>query len=71
MNWIVLLSTLLSAVAMLWSVLLIWRVRDWRMAFPTFVLALMTLNRLVRLMADPSRPAGEGGRRFKTCSRSR
>ncbi len=61
MNWIVLLSTLLSAVAMLWSVLLIWRVRDWRMAFPTFVLALMMLNRLVRLMADPSRPAGEGG----------
>lgn len=60
MNGIVLVSTLLLAVAMVWSVLLIWRVRDWRMAFPTFVLALMTLNRILGLVADPSPSAGSG-----------
>jgi len=56
MNWIVPISTLLAAVAMMWSVLLAWRVRDWRMVFPTLVLVLITANRLL----DLSRPAYHG-----------
>ena len=54
MNWIVLLSALLSAVAMVWSLMLVWRVHDWRMAFPTLVLSLMTVSRFLELRRPPS-----------------
>jgi len=55
-NWIVLVSALLSAVAMAWSLVLVWRVHDWRMAFPSVVLGLMTVNRVL----DLQRPSGPG-----------
>jgi len=51
MNWIVLASVVFAAVATMWSVVLIWRVRDWRMAFPTLVLALLTARRIIDLQA--------------------
>lgn len=49
MDWIVLASTLLALVAMTWSVALVWRVRDWRMLFPTLVLALIAAGELLDL----------------------
>jgi len=51
MGWVVLLSLLMRSVATGWSLVLLRRVRDWRMSFPTLVLALMTASLALRALS--------------------
>ena len=44
MNAVLSISTVLCVLAALWSIVLVWRARDWRLAFLPLMLALMALQ---------------------------
>lgn len=50
MNLVLLLSAVLRFGAIAWSILLLWRLRDWRMGFLTAMLGLMMLRLLLTLV---------------------
>lgn len=50
MTWIVVVSVLMRGIATVWSLVLWRRIRDPRMLFPTFVLALMTASQAAGLV---------------------
>ncbi|MFQ5614199.1 MAG: GAF domain-containing protein [Anaerolineae bacterium] len=54
MSLILIVSIVIRLVAMGWSIVLLRRVRDWRMGFLTAMLALMALRQGLTLLAQPS-----------------
>lgn len=60
MDRILAFSIVLQIAAAAWAALLLWRFRDWRLAFLTLLLVLMAVRRVLRLIAS-GEPAGTIG----------
>ncbi len=52
MDLVLVISILIRLVAMMWSVVLMRRIRDWRMGFLTVMLGLMTISQTLTLFAE-------------------
>ncbi len=49
MSIVLVLSIMIRLIAVVWSVYLLQRIRDWRIGFLTIMLALMTLRQILAL----------------------
>ncbi len=55
MSIVLVLSIMIRLIAVVWSVYLLQRIRDWRIGFLTIMLALMALRQIFALKVKPER----------------